>query len=559
MAREPVADCHMAGPRGDRAVNVLARRHGWRTGLVLVSALAVAATVVVAGPATAGARTAVKVTLSAPRYLLQDQHVVLSGRASPAPTGAVVVLQRYLGGSWSQVARSRVDGDDRYRFELTLPVGTRTFRVVRPADSLRGRGESAAVRVTVLACRASAAPDHSVAAWFSKVEPTARTSSMTRRLMGLFCAAANHSTISIAMYYIRRDKRGADSYKILTALQRVHRFRGVHVRIILERRLYRRGSAMLPTLSYLRSFANVVLCSTGCRGVRTLGVEHDKFVTVSDTRWSSRVTPVTWTSSANWSEAQLQYHWQSSMVVYGDPAITKALRTRWDSMAACAQPGGCGTWNTKLVRRGLSPQRYGVQKVDDVWQDVWQEEFPGSSGRGLGMSFTPHGVGDAVADALDRYTCDPVNQPDHVTVRVAHSFISRGRSAVVQALKRLQDAGCHVSVLSQIPNKRTHINYVRSVLGVDAVRCLPLMHDKSIMVDALRVGDQTPERVVWSGSEGLAAFSLHLNDNQVLRLSVEEASPEYRDDNAAVYAAFGRQWDTEAQLSTLQCGASSDP
>ena len=87
-------------------------------------------------PANAVGR--VEVTVNASRTsMTYGERVVLRGRAWNAPSGARARLERQSGGIWTRVASQRLNDERRYRFTLTPPAGSLSYRV--KATSARGR------------------------------------------------------------------------------------------------------------------------------------------------------------------------------------------------------------------------------------------------------------------------------------------------------------------------------------------------------------------------------------------------------------------------------------
>jgi hypothetical protein len=157
----------------------------------------------------------------------------------------------------------------------------------------------------------------------------------------------------------------------------------------------------------------------------------------------------------------------------------------------------------------------------------------------LGVVFSPWLAADPVASALRSYTC----APGHRTIRVAHMFLTRARPALIRALAELRAKGCNVHV--SLAGDRG----VKSPGGVPALRevgvpvsCTPDVHDKIILVDAIRTADGQPDRSVWMGSQSLGGNALRANDESMLRLSTSGATPAAEAGNARVWNSFYNQW-----------------
>jgi phosphatidylserine/phosphatidylglycerophosphate/cardiolipin synthase-like enzyme len=495
--------------------------------------------------ARAGARAGARVTITrtvTPQLLLAGDPVAVRGRVRGVPGRARLRLQQRRGGRWATVRRTRTSGPlDRYGFRFRPPAGRPRYRVaaVSAGGRLLGRSRPFAVRVGT--CRPMAAPSRPATAWFSRPGAPG-TPQIARRLGQLFCAAAPGATVDVAMYFIRAGSREVEA--ILRPLELMARARDVRVRVLLEGALYPRSSSLFPTLERLRRFATVRVCRSGCRSDRpasrsSAGILHHKFVTVSDMSWQAGADPVTVSSSANWSSAQLDRHWQSAVMSYDDRRLFREFDIQWQLLRTCAGDGGCAAWARRLDRLGLSPDRYGVTRVERVWHDVRPRERSGGRGRGTGVMFSPWSDADPVAARLRGYTCSP----EHGQVRVAHMFVSTARTEVLDALAALQSAGCDVRMVVSPPESdvtRAGLTRARR-LGL-RVACVPRMHDKVISVDAVDAGTRQPERVLWAGSQNLGGNALRNNDEALLRVSVDRADGAAADANARVFRAYQQYW-----------------
>ncbi len=540
-------------------------QQGGGTRRLLVALLAVVATALpVALPQVAQAATSkrvVKITRTvSPSTVMTGQAVGITGTVTPAPTGSLVALQRYASGQWTTVARARVNYRDRYSFRIVPATGQRYYRVYSRPDARRYSGTSYRASITALSCTAKPAPSRPVEAWFADNRGSS-TSEIASRMGRTFCAAAPGSRVNVAMYFIRTGAANGDVEAILTPLERMARFKGVKVRILLEGKLYTRTSPLYPTLARLRSFAQVVLCEWGCRNEQAAplagggrAISHHKFVTISDMSWASGVDPLVVSSSANWSQSQLRYHWQSAIMTYKDAALTREFDLQWEALATCAGALGCSYWSNRLTRWGLPSDGYGLQPVEQVWRDVVPRERPGSAGHGSGVLFSPWGgADDPVATALQQFTCQPGS-----SVRVAHMFLTRQRNRVLYTLKALQNAGCDVRLLFSADTDSGGIEGIakaRSLLL--PVTCVARVHEKAIIVDAVRKETGTRERALWTGSHSLSGTALAVNDETLLRLSVERAGSPYAAANVSVFDTYQNRW-TELSQRAVPCGSVPD-
>jgi hypothetical protein len=512
--------------------------------LVLVACLAVLAVLLQQAPATARTtkrRTPVVSIARSATTVLQGDKVRLSGQVRGARAGSVVRLQRTTAKGWVTVLSGRLRGAGGYAFDVRPGVGVFGYRAYVPSSTVTTRALSRRVQVTVLACDPGPAPTSRLETRFTTPHGSG-VAPLSRRIGQLFCAAAPGATVDVAMYFIRVSGSSADVRAVLTPLERVARFRRVHVRILLEGRLYPAGSSLARSLAPLRRFATVVLCQQGCHNERRETEQtghstmHHKFVTVSDTRWWPGVDPAVVSSSANWSPTQLHL-WQSASLVYDDPALARVFGTQFETMLACASPGRCASWAKRLVGLGLSPTTYGMSVADGLWSDQHPVVHRGGHGRGTSVFFSPRRSGDFLVTALRSYTCTPA----HHTIRMAHMFVTSARRAVLDALVLLRSRGCTVSMVWAKPGNAVNAAGIALTreLGFTP-RCIDGLHDKVVSVDAVNVRTGVPDRSVWTGSQSLGSYALRRNDEAQLRLSSTGTTAAAAKEVGASIAAYQR-------------------
>jgi hypothetical protein len=455
----------------------------------------------------------------------------------------VTALQRHTRKGWSTLQRVRTDQAGRYTFRLASSSASAfRYRVVTRADSRHQAGVSSSFTVKILACQRMSAPSGGRAAWFTRPGLKSR-SQIASSLARLFCSAARGSTVNVSMYFIRSGSGQWDTNEMLQSLERVARYRGVKVRILVEGKIYRQsGTSFRATLNALRRYATVVQCQLGCRDEAYHSqdsgpIMHHKFVSMSDLTWSGAQDPAVVMSSANWSQAQLRTMWQSAVLAYRDPSLHHEVEAQWRVLNACAGRGGCASWNATLTNE-FARDAYGMAKANGVWHDTAESERRGKPGSGVGVTFSPTRAADPVAAALRQYTCTP----QHRTVRVVHMFLSHTRTSVVNALGELRDQGCDVRVILSTRG-------AAPVLGAGALRnvgaqvsCTPRIHDKAFLIDAVRVADGRPDKSVLMGSQSLSARALRNNDESLMRLSTHDATGASASANAAVWNAYNKHW-----------------
>ncbi len=511
-------------------------------------AFALAAFLVVQGLGDVTAEAAGKRRVTVSRHVssstaLTGDAIAVAGRVSAGAAGTVVALQRYHRGKWSSLRSTRLTSSRTYRMTFTGTVASSLrYRVVSRATSRYATGVSKTFVLRYLACTRMKAPSGGRAAWFTR--PGVRgTQQMTSGLAKLFCSAARGATVNVSMYFIRASSSQTEVNKILQSLERVSRYRGVKVRIMLEGRLYRTGTSLRPSVTTIKRYATVLQCQLGCRNERygseaKGAIMHHKLISISNTTWRSGTDQAVVMASANWSQTQLTRMWQSAVLVHRDAALYREADTERRVLDACAGQGGCSSWNRTLTRLSLPPQRYALTSRDRLWHEAEETERTGNPGSGLGMFFFPWAGADPVAEALRGYTCTP----EHRTIRVAHMFMTSARMGVVRALSELREQGCDVSVVIA-PRGETKLASA-AVLRDHGIptACTAHLHDKAVIVNAVRRADGLPDKTVLMGSHSLSGTALRSNDEGLMRISTYGASGSAAAANAAVWSAYMKQW-----------------
>jgi hypothetical protein len=504
--------------------------------------LAVVAPGLTVQEARAASHVSVSVHLSvASGVVLTGDRVVVSGRVSKGAAKAPVRLQRYEAHRWSTVHLGRPARSGTYRFTFSSKVeGSWRLRVL--SGTGRGAVGSRSFVLNVLSCTPGTQPRGGTAAWFTRpglhgLDPIAS------KLSRLFCAAAPGASIDISMYFVRAVGTQPDVDPILTSLERVVRYRKVKVRIILEGRLYRPGMTFRKGLARLRRIATVVLCDDGCHNDRApsdpagSGIMHHKFITVSDMSWARGKDPAVVESSANWSQSQLANNWQSAVLLYDDARLYREFDVQFETLASCA--AGCGRWSGRLTQLAISRRTYGLTDVANIWRDSAPAEREAAPGSGRGVLFSPWFGSDPLAVALNGYTCTAA----HHSVLVDHMFITSARRSVLDALVGLKQRGCEVRIILNQYGDDPLSEGVREVSDAGlTVSCVPRVHDKAVLVDAVRTSDGAVDNALWMGSQSLGGKALRYNDEALLRVSTADATGASRLANGELFARFLGDW-----------------
>lgn len=521
---------------------------------LLLAVLALVLVVTGTGAAQAAKRR-VSVTLeSGARAGLVGDTVRVTGVAS-APARSTVSLQRKVGSTWRTAASTRTTSARRFGFNVRLG-STASFRVRYAGTRSYAAAVSRSFSLAALACASRTAPVGGTEVLFNRPGGSG-ASDTARKIAQTICSAERGSRIDVAMYFIRyHASSSAGSNLIVDSLERMARYRGVEVRVVLEGRLVRPGQELHASYLKLRTFAEVATCDFGCHSVvpvsttaTTQGIQHHKFMTITDMRWRSGTDPLVLSSTGNWSRAQFNDNWQSTVLQHDDPALTREFRVQFEQLRSCAGPGSCGAWDTARRTFGATHDGYTMTLKDGVWAEP-SAERPGTPGRGTSVSFSPQHTSDQMAVALERYTCTP----EHRTVRVAQMFVTPNRPHVLDALARLRTQGCDVRVVVNHPVGTAQTAGVARMLqdGLD-VRCTTGVHEKLVAVDGVD-GLGRADRSTWTGAQNLGYNALRRNDEAVLHLSTAAAVGTSRTALAGVHTAYLRYWD-QMQATTTACAA----
>ena len=398
------------------------------------------------------------------------------------------------------------------------------------------------------ACTPMRQPDRRIKAWFTRPgidgpQPLAKA------VAKLICTAAPNSTVRIAMYFLKEDS--PDVERIMRSLRIVAKQRNVDVQLVLDGSPYAKKTAVhVKTLERLDSIGEYYLCPYGCRsqhtqtlpnGLQSTELQHNKFVVITDTIWNTRLDPLLIQSSANWSRSQLSTRHQSGVMIADDPVLAKHFDIRWESLVECSNPEGtCAGWNDRLAELGLDPDRYGVEQHRGVWYDRDLGWLEGSDDRGLEVLFSPccEDV-DPIQTALDVYDCTT----EHDTVWVGHLFITQWRPAVISSLAAAQERGCDVRIVV------SSFDRPHNVVGIQKMReaglrprCVPKVHDKILLVDAVNRRTGQPEKTLWIGSQSFGYDALYRGDEVLLEVTDAGVAAPVTGENRGVWRQYRTQW-----------------
>lgn len=410
-----------------------------------------------------------------------------------------------------------------------------------------------------------------------------------KKIAQVICGAANNSEIKIGMYFIRAIgtmtqpglKAGADPASTLgsrpesdpeviyDALEYVKKNRNVKIGLVLDGGSITPASAWSLINKRLLTIADISGFSTNSDGtaVATRGIEkcingcfntnstktfpyainHEKFVTISDTIWdrdndgsatarsADSAQPAVISSSGNWARSQIRNYLQEVTVIYGDRELTKQLNVRYDGMAACARYG-C-TSNSRFpatLKKNLSSSRQ-----RGIWVDTLNPHGT-DAGRGTFITFSPQplSVTDPYIAAFDNIDCTVDKR-----VRIAMFKLTDTKATTMaNALSRLQSRGCDVRMLmTQQGGSTTISKTVIKILNKAKIsyRCTAVaMHTKLILVGPA-TGNNGRAML---GTANMSTSGLRYSEEHTLTFDARRASSAYQDDLRRVYGEYLSGW-----------------
>jgi hypothetical protein len=458
--------------------------------------------------------------------------------------GDPVRLQRKERKGWRTINSARLTARRTYSVAARVPVGRTSYRVVRPATRGHAQAVSSAHTVAAASCTPMTRP-RGITAWGTD-RTVNRTSSMTIHLSRLFCSVAPKSRVRVAMFLI---SSAHEPGLILRSLRTAHRYLGVKVEFLIERRPLK----VIPAadLAKLKKFATVYTCDLSCHSDFGISAAmHDKFATVSDMNWAAGKDPVLWSSSANWSKKQLLGYWQSGLLIYGDRQLTREFNARFEGMRACAVHNRrCGAWVPSVDGVRL-PAAFRKVKVGPTWYDKAPTWRSGDRGDGTRVLFSPIAVrGDPLLQQLDTFSCTRL----HRTVRfsIYRMSVSRG-NRVIAALKRLQARGCDVRAIYNIGGSKVIDTEAPHMLAAARIprTCVTNNHDKFAYFDVVDRATGAPRHVLWTGSQNLVQGGLVRNDDTLLVHTAELATGHWAADIRRTGAWYLNRWKQVAKHPT---------
>lgn len=365
----------------------------------------------------------------------------------------------------------------------------------------------------------------------------------------VICGAKQDSQIKVGMFFIRAigtmtdvslgDRPESDPEVIYDALEYVKKNRGVKIGLVLDGGTITPRSAKSLINKRLLNIADLYWCDNGCfntnaASVYPYAINHEKFVTISDTIWKNDVDgthPAIISSSGNWARSQVRNYLQEVSLIYDDKKMFEQFSVRYDGMKHCASTGCSSSTGFKAP---LS-----LRKDRGIWVDNFYRHYT-DAGRGTTVSFSPQ-----PSDVRDFYVqqFDDVDCAVDKKIRIAMFKLTDSKAQqMVEALVRVKKRGCDIRMLLTQQGGSTTISpTVVSLLSSAKIdtKCTPVaMHTKMILI-----GPQTNNngRVLY-GTANMSVSALRYSEEHVITLDTRRASPKYQEYIRRVYGEYMAGW-----------------
>lgn len=381
----------------------------------------------------------------------------------------------------------------------------------------------------------------------------------SKKLAQVICGAAPNSQIKIGMFFIRAigtmtstglgNRPETDPEVIYDALEWVKKNRQVSIGIVMDGGTINPRGARDQISERLRSIAGLYYCATGCfntnkASVYPYAINHEKFVTISDTVWKNDKSgphPAIVSMSGNFARSQLRNYHQELTLIYDDKKMFSMFDVRYDGMVYCAK--------TSCTSSAGFPAALQLRKQRGIWVDPIYRHYT-DAGRGTTVSFTPQRQ-----DARDFYVqqFDDVDCAVDKKIRIAMFKLTDSKAEqMVNALVRLKARGCDIKMLLTYQGGSTTISPVvvralrRAKIPTTCTKVA--MHTKVILI-----GPTTGNAGrVLTGTQNMSVSALRYSEEHVITLDTRRATGSYVEPMRRAYGEYLAGWHELAQ-STRSC------
>jgi hypothetical protein len=330
----------------------------------------------------------------------------------------------------------------------------------------------------------------------------------------------------------------------------VHSKRNVSIGFVMD------GGSITPSSAksniYKRltdtGIAKIYWCYNGCFNTNSnkvfpYAINHEKFLTISDTLWESdgSTHPAVFSSSGQFARSQVRTYWQEASLIYGDQKLYDYFAARYANMKICSgsYKGSTSCRAGNFVSVGdVKPT---MVKKRSIWVDSIYRHGT-DSGRGTTVSFSPQpqGVDDYYTAQFNDVDCSVDNR-----IRVAMYRLTITRAVIfVKALASLKNRGCDVKILlSQHGGAQTVSKDVVKVLkkynATTMVRCTRIpIHTKMILITP----DTSSSGRALFGTANMTTSGLRYSEEHVITVDSRRADAATAADIERVIAVYQAGW-----------------
>lgn len=366
-----------------------------------------------------------------------------------------------------------------------------------------------------------------------------------KRLAQVVCGAKSGSTIQLGMFFFRAlgtaIRPESDPEVVWDALDYVHKKRNVKIQIVSDGGSISSSFAKKQVIQRLSPVSTIKWCKYGCYDygsskVRPNSINHEKFLTISNTIWDDDggTHPVVYSSSANISRGQVRTYWNEGTVLYDNKAVYNLFSDRFKGMVVCADTPTCS--KKSAFPTSLQNTLYSSRSV---WVDsIYRHD--GGDGTGVTVSFAPQPqtARDYYSQQFDDVDCKVDN-----TIRVAMFRLSENRAPqLVDAVTRLQKRGCSTSIIISNGGGAPTITPATAKLLYNAkipVKCSAVrLHTKTVIIGS----DSNNYGRVLFGTANMSTSGLRYSDEHVITIDTRAADSAHLGDARRLYGEFLSGW-----------------
>ncbi|MGC3994807.1 MAG: phospholipase D-like domain-containing protein [Propionicimonas sp.] len=388
--------------------------------------------------------------------------------------------------------------------------------------------------------------------------------SYANKLAQIICGAKANSKIMIGMYFIRAigttARPESDAEIIWRAMDYVHSKRNVTIGMVLDGGSITPASAKSNIVKRLvdTGIAKIYWCYNGCfntnkSSVFPYAINHEKFVTMSDTIWANDDTtthPAVFSSSGQFARSQVRTYWQEATLIYDDVLLYRNFADRYANMKTCSGSRTSTDYiNNCKGGKFVSTTNDGVtmKKQRGIWVDLMYRHYT-DSGRGTTVSYSPQPVYDTSGEVINDYYSSQFDDVDCIVdskIRVAMYRLTVTRAEnFVKTMVSLKSRGCDVKVLlSQSGGATTISKKALSILkkggASSMVKCTKIpIHTKMILITP---STSNAGRAMF-GTANMTTSGLRYSEEHVITMDSRRADDSTSEDIRRAIGVYQAGW-----------------